>query len=177
MTFLYLSILLTGGAADLGSDDFDAREQASRRLTAHGVLALPVLWDAERSADAEVRRRAEEVESAVLPAWTRRLRPLYRAWALIHDGDGPLDAFQLEELREGGAAVFLDVLDVAEAEGLVEEGGYGGAATRRNIIRDGKYCPDDAVAALQALREASRPPSRASGRSPSGRSLHRASHA
>jgi hypothetical protein len=47
--------------ADLGSDDFDVREAASTKLGLIGAPALEALKVAEKSTDAEVRRRASEL--------------------------------------------------------------------------------------------------------------------
>src|ERR1051326_6109863 len=46
---------------DLGSEDFDAREKASRRLWLAGKLAEGQLYQALKSEDLEVRRRAREL--------------------------------------------------------------------------------------------------------------------
>jgi HEAT repeat protein len=45
--------------AQLGSDDFTVREEASRQLQAFGRIALPQLREARKDRDAEVARRAK----------------------------------------------------------------------------------------------------------------------
>src|SRR5262245_49087560 len=45
----------------LGSDDFDHREEASRKLEQAGEEALAPLQQAAKSSDAEVRRRAVQL--------------------------------------------------------------------------------------------------------------------
>jgi hypothetical protein len=50
-----LSKLMSG----LGSDDFSEREEASKKLQALGVIALPALRQACASGDAEIARRAK----------------------------------------------------------------------------------------------------------------------
>jgi hypothetical protein len=49
----------------LGSDQFEAREEASRKLLALGEAALPALEKARRAADAEVRRRADRLADVI----------------------------------------------------------------------------------------------------------------
>jgi hypothetical protein len=49
----------------LGSDSFEEREEAGKRLIEVGVEALPALRKASRSDDLEVRRRASELLGAV----------------------------------------------------------------------------------------------------------------
>jgi hypothetical protein len=51
--------------ADLGSDDFDVREAASTKLGLIGAPALEALKVAEKSTDAEVRRRASELRAQI----------------------------------------------------------------------------------------------------------------
>jgi hypothetical protein len=52
--------------ADLGADDYRARDTAQKKLVALGKKALPALQKAEReSADAEVRARAHEAIAAI----------------------------------------------------------------------------------------------------------------
>src|SRR5947209_1739857 len=55
--------------AQLGSAEFDKREAASIALEQAGAAALPALQQAGRSADAEVRRRSEDL----IPRIERRL--------------------------------------------------------------------------------------------------------
>jgi hypothetical protein len=90
--------------ADLGSDDFQTREAATTKLALIGEDALPYLEKAEKSDDAEVRRRAEElrtnmrtasemrktelakglVKKAFRPTFTLKLRAEKRADSNIH---------------------------------------------------------------------------------------------
>lgn len=52
--------------AQLGDDEFDKREEASKRLEAAGEASLPALHDAaESSPDAEVRSRAKKVVAVI----------------------------------------------------------------------------------------------------------------
>ena len=51
--------------AQLGSDDFDAREKASAELDAVGEPALDALREAVKSTDEEVHKRAETLVSAI----------------------------------------------------------------------------------------------------------------
>ncbi len=48
-----------------GSDDFDTRENASKRLLELEEAALPALKDGAKSADAEVRQKAEEIATSI----------------------------------------------------------------------------------------------------------------
>lgn len=61
---LAAALAFAGDVAALGSDDFDARQAATARLSAHADLAwasLPV-----RHPDLEVRRRVETIRAAAL---------------------------------------------------------------------------------------------------------------
>src|SRR5215207_1069359 len=49
----------------LGSDDFNRREEATKRLKAIGEPALDALRRAEAGADAEARRRARDLVAAI----------------------------------------------------------------------------------------------------------------
>jgi hypothetical protein len=49
----------------LGSDDFDTRENASKRLLELDEGALPALKDGAKSTDAEVRQKAEELAATI----------------------------------------------------------------------------------------------------------------
>jgi hypothetical protein len=49
----------------LGSDDFDARENAAKRLLELDEVALPALKDGTKSTDAEVRQKAEELAAMI----------------------------------------------------------------------------------------------------------------
>jgi gas vesicle protein len=50
---------------DLGSDDFEVREKASRALSDAGKVVLPALREALQSNDAEVRQRARRIMDAI----------------------------------------------------------------------------------------------------------------
>jgi hypothetical protein len=49
----------------LGSDDFETRENASKRLLELDETALPALKDGAKSTDAEVRQKAEELAATI----------------------------------------------------------------------------------------------------------------
>ena len=61
---------------DLGDDDFEVRESASRRLALIGKPALPLIEKATKAGDAEVRRRAEDLKEQIVAAATARRREL-----------------------------------------------------------------------------------------------------
>jgi hypothetical protein len=61
---------------DLGDDDYDLRESASRRLALVGVPALPLIEKATKAGDAELRRRAEDLKEQIVAAATARRRDL-----------------------------------------------------------------------------------------------------
>jgi hypothetical protein len=61
---------------DLGDEDFEVRESASRRLALIGEPALPLIEKATKARDAEVRRRAEDLKAEVVAAATARRREL-----------------------------------------------------------------------------------------------------
>lgn len=151
-----LSLFLTGGAAGLGDDDFAAREAASARLTSWRLAALPCLWDAETSADPEVRRRAADAAEAILrpfPA-ARRVAPLWQAWRMVYEpGDCKpsceLDAWQTAELRDGGAALYLDILDVGAESDFCT---YAECGAAERMIDRGEYNPMDARDRVLRLR-------------------------
>lgn len=55
---------ILGWIKELGSEDFSARDRATKKLTEAGADALPLLRKAERSEDAEVRVRAKRILEA-----------------------------------------------------------------------------------------------------------------
>ncbi|HEX5273294.1 MAG TPA: hypothetical protein VFW33_22510, partial [Gemmataceae bacterium] len=61
---------------DLGDDDFEVRESASRRLALIGEPALPLIEKAHKSGDAEVRRRTEDLKAEIVATATARRREL-----------------------------------------------------------------------------------------------------
>jgi hypothetical protein len=153
---LLLSQLLSGGgAADLASDDYAVREAASARLIRHGLFALPILHEAASSNDAEARWRAEAATAVVLRRYGADRLPLYwTAWRLIYeDGtyQGPerLDAWQTAEFKDGGARIYLAILDIADAAKLT--GGVDHGQERRSI-EGGNYTPWDALRIVERLR-------------------------
>jgi uncharacterized protein (TIGR03067 family) len=67
----------------LGDDDFDTREAATRALGAIGVPALAALRKATSSPDLEVRRRATRISQAITEAAARaELARLQGTWAV-----------------------------------------------------------------------------------------------
>jgi hypothetical protein len=61
---------------DLGSEEFEVRESASRRLALIGEPALPLVQQALKSDDAEVRRRAVELKAQIIEAAVARRKEL-----------------------------------------------------------------------------------------------------
>ncbi len=61
---------------DLGSDEFEVRESASNRLALIGEPALPLIRQALKSGDAEVRRRAEDLNARIIQAAVARRKEL-----------------------------------------------------------------------------------------------------
>jgi RNA polymerase sigma factor (sigma-70 family) len=140
----------------LGSDRFDEREAASRGLEEIGVPALPALGRAALSADAETRRRAEELVEKIGRVALRqevlrptRLRlackdtPLGEAVAdlgrksgyvlALHDPDGKLKGRTVT--LDTGDTTFWQAFDqFCRAAGLVE----GEAQPGQFALEDGK---------------------------------------
>jgi hypothetical protein len=85
-TILYFLSLLPCGASleALADDNFQVREQATRWLADHWLLALPLLDRGEQSLDLEVRRRCRE---ALIRH--RHLQASWTASCLLIGGDQP----------------------------------------------------------------------------------------
>jgi hypothetical protein len=61
---------------DLVSEEFEVRESASNRLALIGEPALPLIQQALKSGDAEVRRRAEDLKAQIIEAAVARRKEL-----------------------------------------------------------------------------------------------------
>ncbi len=91
--------------AELGSDDFQARESATTKLELIGDSALPYLEKAEKSEDAEVRRRAEELRASLRAAAELRKKELTEG--LVKKAFRPTFTMQLKAEKRGDADVHL----------------------------------------------------------------------
>jgi len=74
----------------LGSERFEDREQATQELSKFGKSALPSLKEAAKSADAEVRRRAQQLIERISAADRERelakLQGTWRVVSIVRDG-------------------------------------------------------------------------------------------
>jgi HEAT repeat protein len=112
-------------AQQLGDEDFDKRERASKELLGLGAVAVPALREALNSRDAEIQRRARECLDRIESETTRRL-----SCAVIR---------QLAAHKTAGAAeLLLDYLPFAEDDTVVEE---AIAALALLAVRDSKPEP------------------------------------
>jgi hypothetical protein len=91
--------------ADLGADDFEVRDTASTRLALIGEAALPCLQKAEKSDDAEVRRRAAELTRALRVAADLRKEELARG--LVKKAFRPTFTLKLDAEKRGDVSVHL----------------------------------------------------------------------
>lgn len=91
--------------ADLGSDEFEEREAASTKLGLIGDAALPYLEAAEKSGDAEVRRRASELRRTMQA--TADLRKKELAEGLVKKAFRPTFTLKLKAEKRAGADVHL----------------------------------------------------------------------
>jgi hypothetical protein len=110
--------------ADLGSDDFATREQASRRLAEFGESAAPgVRRRLAKAASAEVRRRAQDFLDRFDPATLKpdRLRQL-RALELLEGIATPAARDVLSELAKGAVEAPLTLDATAALERLRRQG-------------------------------------------------------
>jgi HEAT repeat protein len=148
----------------LGSDDFTAREEASRRLLAFGRLALPNLRTAVKDRDPEVARRTkmlieriEKSPTASLPLAALRLlavrKPAGAVEALLAYSPFAEDETREDEVRKSLAVLArrdsqLDPalrraladaqpkVRVIAAEALIEGGGEEGRAAVRKLLAE-----------------------------------------
>ena len=111
---------------DLGSDTFRVREIASKELVAQGSRALPLLGDAVKSEDPEVRDRAREVIGKL------------NAKGLYIPANGMID----DQLRLFRAAQALEEIGTAAAKAVLA-----------TIAASGGRPGDEAKAALARLKE------------------------
>ncbi len=88
---------------DLGADDFDTREAASTQLALIGAPALEALTKAEKSDDAEVRRRAGDLRTAIEQVANLRKQEL--AKGLLKQAFHPQFAFKEKAEERGGVPV------------------------------------------------------------------------
>jgi hypothetical protein len=91
--------------AELGSDDFQTRESASTKLGLIGDAALPYLEKAEKSDDPEVRRRAEDLRTALRGSADLRKKEL--AEGLVKKAFRPTFTLQLRAEKRADASVHL----------------------------------------------------------------------
>jgi len=91
--------------ADLGSEEFEARESATTKLGLIGDAALPYLEKAEKSEDAEVHRRAADLRQAIRAAADLRKREL--AEGLVKKAFHPSFTLQRDAEKRAGASVHL----------------------------------------------------------------------
>jgi HEAT repeat protein len=150
--------------AQLGSNDFKVREEASRQLFPFGRLALPQLHEAAKDRDAEVARRAkmlcERIENGAdmdLPIAALRLlavrKPAGAVEALLAYLPFAEDEVREEEvrkalavlaLREGkvdpalrrGLAASSPKVRAVAAEALIQGGGTEGRAAARTLLAE-----------------------------------------
>jgi hypothetical protein len=128
--------------AQLGSNNFQAREDATKQLDSIGLPALEALKNATQSSDAERRRRAEELvskiekrqESARLLAPTKiTLRckdmPLAEAVAELAKKSGQQIVLSGDQAKAAGRTVSVEIVDatfwqaldqLCQAAGLIE---------------------------------------------------------
>jgi hypothetical protein len=90
---------------DLGDEEFQKREAASTQLELIGEAALPALEKAEKSPDAEVRRRARELVRTLRTAADLRKQEL--AEGLTAKAFHPTFTLQLNAEKRAGADVHL----------------------------------------------------------------------
>jgi hypothetical protein len=91
--------------ADLGSDDFDVRESAGTKLGLIGVPALPYLEKAEKSDDAEVRRRAADLQKSIKTVADLRKKEL--ADGLVKKAFKPTFTLQLNAEKQADTNVHV----------------------------------------------------------------------
>jgi hypothetical protein len=99
---------------DLGSDDFPTRESASTKLGLIGDAALSYLEKAEKSADAEVRRRAGELCRSIRTAAELRKQELARG--LVEKAFHPTFTLKKNAEKRAGADVHLLGMRFAAAD-------------------------------------------------------------
>jgi hypothetical protein len=91
--------------AELGSDEFEVRESASTKLGLIGDAALPYLEKAEKSDDAEVRRRAGELRRSIQSVADLRKQEL--AKGLVKRAFRPTFTLKLDAEKRADANVHL----------------------------------------------------------------------
>jgi hypothetical protein len=90
---------------ELGAEDFQARQAATTQLRQIGEAALPYLEKAEKSTDAEVRRRAGELVRTLRSAADLRKQELARG--LLGKDFRPTFTLQLNAEKRAGTDVHL----------------------------------------------------------------------
>jgi hypothetical protein len=91
--------------AELGSEDFETRESASTKLGLVGVDALSYLASAEKSDDAEVKRRAQDLRMAIDEGAALRKKEL--AEGLVNKAFRPTFTLKLNAEKRADANVHL----------------------------------------------------------------------
>jgi HEAT repeat protein len=119
----------------LGDDSFEVRQQAENQIKALGTRILPLLKQALKNPDLEVRTRAKKLVEAIERDKIAPLSPVTARLIALHK-------------PKGAAKVILAYLPSAEDDGLVEE-----LQKALNVVAfvDGKADP----AILEALSDAS----------------------
>ncbi|MBV9125367.1 MAG: HEAT repeat domain-containing protein, partial [Planctomycetes bacterium] len=117
---------------ELGNDDFAVREQASRDLTAMGMVAVPLLRQAMKDPDVEIAQRAENCLKRIVPDPAKVVSP----GEVLMDESGhpvagvpkpgnvlPAGAARVVALKKppGAAEALLAYLPMADSDQRMEE--------------------------------------------------------
>jgi WD40 repeat protein len=119
----------------LGDDQFDKREEASKRLLEIGEPAMPALRRALESKDAEIRQRAERL----MPAIARRI---FREVGRLEGHTGQVDCMAVSAdgklLLTGGLDATLRLWDVKTGKELQQFKDQPGGVWCVDLSADGK---------------------------------------
>jgi hypothetical protein len=123
--------------ADLSSDDFDVREAASTKLGLIGPAVLPFLEKAEKSTDAEARRRAGDLRREI--EQVAALRKQEKAGGLLQKAFHPSFAWKASAEERLGVKVHhltmrFDAVDAPYATWLKEVFGPDWARIRLAVV-------------------------------------------
>ncbi len=145
---------------DLGSDEFDEREEASKKLRAAGEVAEEALRKAARSKDVEVSRRAKEILSdfkwGVYPETPKKIVDLVGAYQSAAASEKASVLRKFYKAGPAGCRILLKVA-TAEEDPLVRREVFGKMARELSynmplLLESGRF---DAVEALLELGLAS----------------------